>query len=83
MKHRSILIAWTNVLGINCQFISSKHREEQKDFIDFTVKIMSDVRSRRNTILHFNKIWHENQMAGFKKRLSERSHKELKILVRK
>ena len=69
----------TNVLGINCQFISSKHREEQKDFIDFTVKIMSDVRSRRNTILHFNKIWHENQMAGFKKRLSERSHKELKI----
>lgn len=69
----------TNVLGINCQFISSKHKKEQKDFIDFTVKIMSDVRSRRNTILHFNKIWHENQMAGFKKRLSERSHKELKI----
>lgn len=67
-----------NVLGTNCQFISSKNKEEQQDFIDFTVKLMSDVRSRRNTILHFNKIWHENQINGFKKRLSGRSHKELK-----
>lgn len=68
-----------NVIGTNCQFISSENRGKQQEFIDFTVKLISDVRSRRNTILHFNKIWHENQINGFKKRLSGRSHKELKI----
>ena len=65
------------VLGINCQFISA-NRSQQTEFIDYIVKIMSDVRSRRNTILHFNKNWHENQKNGFKIRLNGFSHNDLK-----
>ena len=64
------------VLGINCQFISA-NRSEQREFIDYLVKICSDVRSRRNTIIHFNALWHENQRAGLKHRLNGRSHKDL------
>ena len=66
------------VLGINCQFISQTHRSEQKEFIQFLVQTMSDIRSRRNTIIHFNKIWHQNQIAGLATRLNGYTHNELK-----
>ena len=65
------------VLGIHCQFITA-NRSDHGAFIDYVVKICSDVRSRRNTILHLNSLWHENQRAGLKIRLHGRSHKELK-----
>lgn len=66
------------ILGLNCQFISSDSRSEQKDFIDYIVNILSDVRSRRNTILHFNKLWHENQRNGLDIRLNARCHEDLR-----
>ncbi|OAH08998.1 hypothetical protein pfor_3c0318 [Rhodobacteraceae bacterium SB2] len=67
----------TRVIGINCQFVSDDKQETQKEFIRYIIKIISDVRTRLNTILHFNKIWQKNQIEGLSKRLKGFSQKSL------